>query len=262
MFINWEGVTWRFIPRKASWFGGFWGCLVYRPHKSCNKEGTLESTDLLTDPINNYSTSGSLVEWYLTYISHDPQDLNLITLVIWTKSLPYEHHNMDEISDPSYNEYSHLSKDAKSELTVTAIYIEVEEWILNFAQRVYRTSGNNHGVGDDGPYVSWKLAVVEDLVYGGDGLVRAANIRTSTGQTNRSIISHLKYPFMTRIVTVINWIVRMRMLIQQVIVNHTMLVKLVVLWETQQGILLPKRPPQETMLSSVLVTLYRPNIVN
>ena len=43
-------------------------------------------------------------------------------------------------------------------------------------------------VHDDGPRVKWRLAVVEELTYGGDGLVRAANIRTSTGQTNRPIV--------------------------------------------------------------------------
>ena len=43
-------------------------------------------------------------------------------------------------------------------------------------------------VHDDGPRVQWRLAVVEDLIHGGDGLVRAANIRTSTGRTNRPIV--------------------------------------------------------------------------
>ena len=43
-------------------------------------------------------------------------------------------------------------------------------------------------VHDDSPCVHWRLAVVEDLIHGGDGLVRAANIRTSTGRTNRPII--------------------------------------------------------------------------
>ena len=43
-------------------------------------------------------------------------------------------------------------------------------------------------VHDDGPHVQWRLAVVEDLIHGGDSLVRAANIRTSTGRTNRPIV--------------------------------------------------------------------------
>ena len=41
---------------------------------------------------------------------------------------------------------------------------------------------------DDGPRLSWRLAVIEELLTGNDGLVRAANIRTSTGRTNRPIV--------------------------------------------------------------------------
>ena len=36
--------------------------------------------------------------------------------------------------------------------------------------------------------IQWRLAVIEDLIHGGDGLMRAANIRTSTGLTNRPIV--------------------------------------------------------------------------
>lgn len=42
-------------------------------------------------------------------------------------------------------------------------------------------------VHDESPRSTWKLAVVEGLIEGGDGLVRAANIHTSTGHTNRPI---------------------------------------------------------------------------
>ena len=42
-------------------------------------------------------------------------------------------------------------------------------------------------VHDESPRLTWKLAVVESLIEGGDGLIRAANIRTSTGHTNRPI---------------------------------------------------------------------------
>lgn len=40
---------------------------------------------------------------------------------------------------------------------------------------------------DDSPRISWKLAVVEKLLRGNDGFVRAANIRTTQGKTNRPI---------------------------------------------------------------------------
>ena len=42
-------------------------------------------------------------------------------------------------------------------------------------------------VHDESPRSTWKLVVVEDLIEGGDGLVRAANIHTSTGRSNRPI---------------------------------------------------------------------------
>ena len=40
---------------------------------------------------------------------------------------------------------------------------------------------------DDTPRITWKLAVIEELLKGKDGLVRAANIRTAQGKTNRPI---------------------------------------------------------------------------
>ena len=42
-------------------------------------------------------------------------------------------------------------------------------------------------VHDENPRSTWKLAVVEGLIEGDDGLVRVANIRTSTWRTNRPI---------------------------------------------------------------------------
>ena len=40
---------------------------------------------------------------------------------------------------------------------------------------------------DDTPHIGWRLAVIEELIEGKDGLVRAAHIRTAQGRTNRPI---------------------------------------------------------------------------
>ena len=40
---------------------------------------------------------------------------------------------------------------------------------------------------DDTARVNWKLAVIESVNKGEDGLIRSANIRTTTGRTNRPI---------------------------------------------------------------------------
>ena len=40
---------------------------------------------------------------------------------------------------------------------------------------------------DDTPHIDWRLAVIEELIVGNDGLVRAAHIRTAQGKTNKPI---------------------------------------------------------------------------
>lgn len=40
---------------------------------------------------------------------------------------------------------------------------------------------------DESPRSTWKLAIVEELITGKDGLTRAAKIKTSRGRTNRPI---------------------------------------------------------------------------
>jgi len=42
-------------------------------------------------------------------------------------------------------------------------------------------------VHDEGPRSRWRLARVDSLISGNDGRVRAANIRTDGGMTNRPI---------------------------------------------------------------------------
>ena len=39
----------------------------------------------------------------------------------------------------------------------------------------------------DSPIITWKLAVVDELIFRKDGLIRAVKLRTSYGLTNRPI---------------------------------------------------------------------------
>ena len=41
---------------------------------------------------------------------------------------------------------------------------------------------------DNSPRTTWKLGVIEELIYGKDNLVRSAKIRTSKSVTNRPIV--------------------------------------------------------------------------
>ena len=54
---------------------------------------------------------------------------------------------------------------------------------------------------DESPRSTWKLAIVEELRTGKDGLVRAANIKTSQGRTNRPIAKLIPLEVSTPIAT-------------------------------------------------------------
>ena len=43
-------------------------------------------------------------------------------------------------------------------------------------------------VHDECPRINWKLAVIEGLTTGNDGIVHSANIQTKTGVTNRPML--------------------------------------------------------------------------
>ena len=67
---------------------------------------------------------------------------------------------------------------------------------LTSLREYHCTTGNNSQtvkkgevvlVHDDTPRVNWRLAVIEDVITGHDGLIRAVNIRTSNGRTSRPI---------------------------------------------------------------------------
>ena len=47
--------------------------------------------------------------------------------------------------------------------------------------------GDNVLVHDDIPKVNWKLALIQQVIKGEDGLIRAVNIRTANGVTNYPI---------------------------------------------------------------------------
>ena len=54
-------------------------------------------------------------------------------------------------------------------------------------------------VHDDKPRLNWKLAVIEELLTGNDGLVRAANIRTGNHITSRPISNYIHLKFLVQL---------------------------------------------------------------
>ena len=112
--------------------------------------------------------------------------------------LPYESINEDELEDPNFGDNSSIKRRAKQQ--ALALQHFRSRWrrheYLTSLREYHKTTGTNTqkvNVGDmvliqdDTPRIDWRLAVIEELIVGNDGLVRAAHIRTAQGRTNRPI---------------------------------------------------------------------------
>jgi len=137
----------------------------------------------------------------LTYVSPDAEDMEPITpshLLLGRPvvSLPHYDVQNDELTDPTYGA-DDINRWAKVHAQLLAHFWQ--RWrteYLTALREFHRATGNNIQtvkvgdvvlIHDDTPRVQWKLAVIEGVNKGADGLIRSANVRTSTGRTNRPI---------------------------------------------------------------------------
>ena len=138
----------------------------------------------------------------LTYTPSELEEMDPLTLARllygWRiTSLPYESVDEDELDDPNFGDSLSINRRAKQQaLTLQHFRSRWRHEYLTSLREYHRTTGTNRRkvkvgevvlIQDDTLYIDWKLAVVEELIEGKDGLVRAAHIRTAQGRTNRPI---------------------------------------------------------------------------
>ena len=137
----------------------------------------------------------------LTFVSSELEDLEPLTpshLLHGRRitCLPHKAVEVDEIDDPSYRDASQIRRRAKTQAAILRDF--QKRWHHEYLtlRDFHKASGRNQQVvkkgdvvlvHDDTPRATWRMAVIQDLIVGGDGLVRAANIRTTTGITSRPI---------------------------------------------------------------------------
>ena len=197
-----RGVTWKFIPKRAPWYGGFWERLVGLTKTTIKKAlgrrhvllRTLETIVIEIEAVVN--------DHPLTFVSSEANDLEPLTpshLLHGRRitCLPYQMMETDEVLDPNYGGASQICRQAKVQAAI--LHDFQRRWCheyLTSLREFHRTSGKNQQTvqkgdvviaHDDVPRVTWRLAVIEDLIVGGDGLVRAATIRTANRTTTRPI---------------------------------------------------------------------------
>ena len=148
----------------------------------------------------------------ITFVYHDvndPEPLTPSKLLYGFDVTALSHPvvDPDELEDENFNEHDQLNKAFKRRSLLFQHFVQrfKSEYLASLRERhVYQSKKRGSQeeiikVGDvvlihaeNVPRSSWKLAIVKKVLRGSDGLVRAAEIKTNSGVTNRSI--HLLYP--------------------------------------------------------------------
>ena len=197
-----RGVTWQFIPKRAPWYGGFWERLVGLTKTTIKKVLGRRHVSLQTLETIVVEIEAILNDRPLTFVSSemgDPEPLTPAHLLHGRRitCLPHEMVDVDELTDPTFGNATSMRKSANTQAAIIRDF--QTRWrheYLTSLREHHKTSGNNIQlvkkgdvvlIHDDAPRATWKMAVIEDLIIGRDGLMRAATIRTNNGTTNRAI---------------------------------------------------------------------------
>ena len=199
-----QKVEWRFIPKRAPWYGGFWERLVgmakealskilgrSKPTLSAFRALVADAEAVLNDrPLENPSS-----------VVSDGESLSPAHLM-YGRRLNVLHYNKeidDEKLDSTYGERPDELK--KAVIRHQSLIGHFKKRFLSSylpALREYHQATRKSQpavvkkedvvlIHDEKPRKEWKLAVIENLIRSTDGEIRAADIRTANGKTNRPI---------------------------------------------------------------------------
>ncbi|XP_065911194.1 uncharacterized protein [Dysidea avara] len=194
-----RGVSWKFIPKKAPWWGGFWERMVGLTKSALKKVLGRRHISLTTLETVIVEIEAALNDRPLTFVSSEQGDIEPLTPAHLLHGrritcLPHEVVEEDEFTDPTYGEVCGNAK-----LLATILQNFQKRWrheYLTSLREVHRATGSNSQtvrtgdvvlIHDDTPRATWKMGIVEDLMTGGDGIVRAVTLRTASGLTNRPV---------------------------------------------------------------------------
>ena len=203
--LNKRGTMWQFIPKRAPWYGGFYERLIGLTKTTLKKVLGRTFISLIALQTIVVEIEAILNDRPITYTStdlNDPEPLCPSHLLYGRRivTLPYPQVNTEDITDPDYTTAS--APIIREAFTHQAHIIQHfqgrwKQEYLTALREFYKVRGTcapqTIKVGDvvlihdDLPRGSWKMAVIKRLIDGHDGYVRAAEVRTKNGQTNRPI---------------------------------------------------------------------------
>ena len=198
-----QNVTWQFIPKRAPWYGGFWERLIGLTKQAVKK--TLGRTFVTLPELETIvvEVEAMLNNRPLTYVSSDLTDPEALTpahLIYGRRiqSVPHTLEDTEEIMDPPYMDDQRMRNKVNTHShIIQQFWSRWRKEYLTALREFHRSTGHNEQVINKGDVVmvhdntsrmQWKLAVVEELIRGNDGFVRAAHIRTDNYRTTRPIV--------------------------------------------------------------------------
>ena len=201
-----QNVTWQFIPKRAPWYGGFWERIIGLTKQTLKK--TLGRTFITLKQLETVVTEieAMLNDRPLTYVSSDmidPEPLTPSHLLYGRRirPVPYSLDSPSDLNDPDFvvsDATIRQSVDRQQRL-IQQFWLRWKNEYLTSLRDFHKMSASGHNkvvikkgdivvVHDDKSRLHWRLAVVEDLIEGKDGLVRAAHIRMDKLKTTRPIV--------------------------------------------------------------------------
>ncbi|XP_057379622.1 uncharacterized protein LOC130701716 [Daphnia carinata] len=203
-YLSDNQIEWRFIPKRAPWYGGFWERLV-----GLTKEALKKMLGRTRLKFNEFRIIVAEIETILndrplTYVSsdlRDPQALTPSHLLYGDRltRFPYDPATDEELLDPTFGEKpSHLlNMFSRRQRILKSFWKRWQRDYLTSLRERHIVSGKHFEssakVGDvvlvhnEGPRIDWKLAIIEKLIVSPDGETRIAEIRTAEGKTNRPV---------------------------------------------------------------------------
>lgn len=194
-------INWKFIPRAAPWYGGWWERLIGLTKTTLKKVlgRSQVSADVLRTVITEIETV--INDRPITYISSDIRDPDPLTPSHLLQGRRISPHNVSNTEDNSQQNLNSAEANKLLQRKLTLVEHFSYRWrneYLTGLREYHRVTGENNTqvkigtvvlIMDNSPRTMWKMGVIEDVITGHDGLVRAAKIRTSKGLvTTRPIV--------------------------------------------------------------------------
>lgn len=191
-------IEWRFIPKRAPWYGGFWERLIGITKTSLKKmlgrtKLTLPELRALIAEIE-VVVNDRPISVVTSDLNEEPITPSHLMYGRRMSSLPYDVEAAEEnLSDPSFGEApNQVAKRVQRLQKIKVAFWKrwSREYLTSLRERHQKTRGVKERVvkvGDvvlvheDGPRIDWKLAVIEKLIVSEDGQVRAAEIKMANG---------------------------------------------------------------------------------